>query len=86
MPLLARAAAVSAMITTDFAAVNSFWNLNSNFKIDLIFFSLFIAGGRPDEAAAELVVGDADPGPDPPADAQPPPRRDDATQRTKVWN
>ena len=46
--------------------------------------SLSVSGGRPDEAAAELVVGDADTGPDPPADAQPPPRRDDAAQRTKV--
>ena len=45
-----------------------------------------LSGGRPDEAAAELVVGDADTGPDPPADAQPPPRRDDAAQRPKVRN
>ena len=45
-------------------------------------FSLI--GERSNEAVGELLVGNADTGPDPSEDAQPSARRDHAGQRTKV--
>ena len=47
-------------------------------------FYFFISGGRSDEVVAELVVRDANHGSNPPANAQPPAGRDDASERAEV--
>ena len=50
----------------------------------MIMIAISISGQWSNEAAGELLVRDAHLGSDSSANAQPPPRRDDVSQRTEV--